>query len=309
MTTRALVVGSGGTIGGAWSVAVLHALREQTGIEPAELEILQGTSAGAEIVTMLGGGAAIDDLVAMHRGTTDDPRLKAHIAGLPASVPPVPWPVTTRIRTTVYPGTAHARVAGLTPIGRGDSSWLERLADTFSDANGRSPHPGVRMVAYDLGDRRRVVFGAPDTPAVSVSSALRASWAIPGWMPPVRIFGHSYVDGGVASTASLDLLPEDIDLVYVVASMASEPIHRVPGMIGLLEDRLLRRPMSAVLAKEIDMVRARGTRVVPILPTTSDLIGLGAHFMNRDRRPAAFESAMTTAADTVARALRTGDPR
>lgn len=304
MTTRALVIGCGGTIGGAWSVAVLHALREQTGTEPAEWDILQGTSAGAEIVTMLGGGAGVDDLVAMHRGSTGDPRLKAHIADTPASLPPMPWPVTTRIRTVLSPATGHARVAGLAPIGRGDSSWLQRLADSFTEANGRSGHPGVRMVAYDVGRRRRVAFGSPEAPSVSVGSALRASWAIPGWMPPVRIFGHSYIDGGVASTASVDLLPEDTDLVYVIASMASERGHRVPGVVGRLEDRLLRRPMSAVLAREIAEVRARGTRVVPILPTTTDLIGLGAYFMDRERRPAAFESAMTTAAETVARALR-----
>lgn len=308
MTVRALVIGCGGTLGGAWSVAVLHALREQTGIEPAELDVLQGTSAGAEIVTMLGGGVSADDLVAMHRGTADDPRLKAHIADTPASLPPLPWPVTTRIRTAMYPASGHARIAGLAPIGRGDASRLQRLADTFTHETGRSEHPGVRMVAYDIGARRRVVFGAPDAPAVSVGSALRASWAIPGWMPPVRIFGRTYVDGGVASSASVDLLPEDVDLVYVVASMASESGHRVPGLGGLLEDRVLRRPMSGVLAREIEVVRARGTRVIPILPTTTDLIGLGSNFMSRDRRPAAFESAMTSAAETVARALRAGHP-
>lgn len=70
----ALVIGCGGTIGGAWIVAALHALADQTGREPAKADILQGTSAGAEIVTMLGGGATVADLVAMQRGQASDER-------------------------------------------------------------------------------------------------------------------------------------------------------------------------------------------------------------------------------------------
>ena len=50
--------------------------------------MLQGTSAGAEIVTMLGGGASVDDLVAMHRGTSTDERLSEHIEATPPSLPP-----------------------------------------------------------------------------------------------------------------------------------------------------------------------------------------------------------------------------
>ena len=42
----------GGTIGGAWIVAALHALAEQTGSDPAGADVLQGTSAGAEIVSL-----------------------------------------------------------------------------------------------------------------------------------------------------------------------------------------------------------------------------------------------------------------
>ncbi|XGU21294.1 patatin-like phospholipase family protein [Rhodococcus sp. 3Y1] len=43
-------------------------------------------------------------------------------------------------------------------------------------------------------------------PKATVGEALRASWAIPGWFPPVTIDGVRYIDGGAASTASVDLL-------------------------------------------------------------------------------------------------------
>ncbi|MFN3338465.1 MAG: patatin, partial [Dietzia sp.] len=46
------MLGCGGTIGGAWTIAALYALAEQTGLDPRDADVLQGTSAGAELVTM-----------------------------------------------------------------------------------------------------------------------------------------------------------------------------------------------------------------------------------------------------------------
>lgn len=57
----ALVIGCGGTIGGAWAVAALDELARQTGWDPADASVLQGASAGAEMVTMLGGGFTPSD--------------------------------------------------------------------------------------------------------------------------------------------------------------------------------------------------------------------------------------------------------
>jgi NTE family protein len=299
----ALVIGCGGTIGGAWIVAALHALAELTGTEPAQADVLQGTSAGAEIVTMLAGGAAVDELVAMHRGQATDERLRRHLHCTPPGLPPLPRPRLLN-PALLRSQSGLAALAGIAPTGRGDADWLQRLADGFASRDGRLSHPDTRMVAYDVRAGRRVVFGAAGSPPSTVGEALRASWAIPGWMPPVTIGDRTYVDGGAASTASVDLVgPQEADVIYVIAPMASAAGVRVPGIGGLFEDRLLRRPMSAGLWAEIAAVRARGQHVVPILPTGDDLVGLGANFMHRARRRAAFEAAMTTAPATVRQAL------
>ena len=300
----ALVIGCGGTIGGAWIVAALHALTAQTGIRPTEVDVLQGTSAGAEIVTMLGGGATVADLVAMHRGQASDPRLQRHLRDTPPGLPPVPRLPLLNPRL-LRSASGLAAVTGIAPTGRGDAAWLQRLAEEFRQPDGRLAHPDTRMVAYDFRSGRRVAFGAPGSPEATLGQALRASWAIPGWMPPVTIGDRTYVDGGAASTASVDLIgPDDADVVYVVAPMASAPGVRVPGVGGAAEYLLLRRPMSSGLWAEIARVRDRGQRVIPIVPSADDLAGLGANFMNRSRRPAAFESAMTTAPATVRKALQ-----
>ncbi|BBZ68666.1 hypothetical protein MINS_40950 [Mycolicibacterium insubricum] len=303
MTRRALVIGCGGTIGGAWIVAALSALCDEIGVEAGDFDILQGTSAGAEMVTMIGGGIGADELVAMQRGEAADPRLRAHLADTPSSLPPlpVPWP-------PLNPGLLRsqsglAAVTGIAPHGRGDTGWLQRLADGFADGNWL-PHPGARMVAFDIDRGQRVAFGAPGAPAASVGEALRASWGIPGWMPPVSIDGRRYVDGGARSTASVDLIGVDeADIVYVIAPMASTGGNRAPGIGGAVENVLLRQPMSRTLRHEVAAVRARGTTVVAITPDSRDLAGLGANFMNRRNRRAAFEAAMLTAPAAVRAAL------
>ncbi|MFN3338344.1 MAG: patatin-like phospholipase family protein [Dietzia sp.] len=301
MSRTALVLGCGGTIGSTWMIAALHALAEQTGFDARDAHVLLGTSAGAELVTML-SGVGIDELVDMQRGRAQDPRLREHIESTPPGRPPMPRlpllnPSLLRTRSGL------AALTGIAPTGRGDMEWLQRLAESF-EVGAWLPHPGARMVAYDVLAGERVVFGAPGSPIATVGEALRASWSTPGWMPPVPIGDRIFVDGGMGSTASVDLLaPEDADLVYVIAPMASTSGVRIPGRGGRIEYRLIRRPMSAGLAAEIAAVRARGTTVVPILPRATDLAGLGAHFMSSSRRVAAFEHSMTTAPETVRAAL------
>lgn len=302
MSRTAIVIGCGGTIGGAWAIAALHALAEQTGLDPGAADVLLGTSAGAELVTILGGGAGIDDLVDMQHGQTNDPRLREHIASIPPSSPPRPRLPLLNPRL-LWTRSGLAAVAGIAPTGRGDAGWLQRLAEGF-EFGPWLPHPSARMVAYDVRAGERVVFGAPGSPIATVGEALRASWATPGWLPPVPVGDRIFIDGGMGSTASVDLItPEDADLIYVIAPMASAPGVRIPGTGGGVEYRLIRRPMSTVLHAEIATVRARGTTVVPILPTRDDLAGLSPHFMNGARREAAFEHSMKTAPDTVRAAL------
>ncbi|WKG01418.1 patatin-like phospholipase family protein [Mycolicibacterium sp. HK-90] len=305
--TTALVIGCGGTIGGAWTVAALHALAEQTGWDPRDAAVLQGTSAGAELVTMLGGGATVTDLVAMQRDTSDDERLRRHIADTPPSLPPLPSPRLLNPRLLgSHRGLAAA--TGIAPVGRGNADWLQRLADGFAGPTGWLAHPGVRMVAFDYRRGERVAFGAPGAPAATAGEALRASWAVPGWMPPVTIGDRQFVDGGAASTASVDLIARDeADTIYLITPMASERGTRAPGFGGVLENLLLRRAMSAGLDREVAGVRARGTQVVVIRPAAADLAGLGAHFMRRGRRREAFDASMRTAPATVRRALTAGE--
>ncbi|BDH55117.1 patatin-like phospholipase family protein [Tsukamurella sp. PLM1] len=300
--TRALVIGCGGTIGGAWTIAALAALEDRLGIDVRDFDLLQGTSAGSEIITAL-QKFSVPDLVAMQEGRSEHPALSRHLAATPASLPRIPFSPPADPSTLWTRRGGHAPLTGIAPRGRGDATWLTELAEAAVGPGAPVP-PGVRLVAYEPATGERVAFGAPGTPEATAAEALRASWAIPAWMPPVQIDGRTFVDGGAASTASVDLIaPQDADEIVAVVSMASAPGVRGPGIGGLIEYGALRRPMSHVFWDEVAVARARGQKVTVIAPDGTDLAGLGPNFMARGHRATAFASARRTAPAAVRRGL------
>ncbi|GAC57057.1 hypothetical protein GOHSU_16_00140 [Gordonia hirsuta DSM 44140 = NBRC 16056] len=137
MTRVALAIGCGGTIGGAWSVAALHALAEQLDWDPRQAQVLQGTSAGAELVTLLAGGYSTADLVDMQSGRSTDALLAAHLATPPGSTG---WPVRWQTRRPAGPD-----VEG--------SGWWPTGPPTIGASP--SPDPGSRPRASRRRVRRR----------------------------------------------------------------------------------------------------------------------------------------------------------
>ncbi|MEV5651567.1 patatin-like phospholipase family protein [Nocardia sp. NPDC052254] len=293
---RGLAIGCGGTVGAAWIVAALAAVRDVLHWDPRDADALIGTSAGAEMVTMLAAGVSVDDLIAMQRGTAADPILIRHMAAAPGRFPPLPRLRLGAPRMTLCGNSSRqaALSAGsrLLPVGGGDAGWLQRLADDLHGERDWPAHPAAWLVAMDYDSGRRVAFGAPDAPDATIGAALRASWAVPGWFPPVSIGGRRYVDGGAASTASVDLLqPLALDELVVLTPMAStRPVPaRDPG--HWLERRL-RRPMSAQLDAEIATIRASGTRVLQLAVTAADLAVMGPNFMDGRRRAQTLEHSL-----------------
>lgn len=293
---RGLAIGCGGTVGAAWIVAALAAVRDVLDWDPREADVLLGTSAGAEIVTMLGSGIGVDELVAMQEGRSTNPALLAHMRDEPGRFPPLPRLGLGAPRLTLRGAGSGQRLltagSGLLPLGGGDAGWLQRLAERLNPGRTWVPHPATWLVSMDHATAERVPFGAPDAPAATLGEALRASWAIPGWFPPVPIAGRRFVDGGAGSTASVDLLAgQGLDEVVVLAPMASAA--RVPATgPGHFLERQLRDRMSAQLAAEIAQLRAAGTRVLMVGATAEDLAVMGPNFMDGRRRLDTFRHSL-----------------
>ncbi|MFC9997942.1 patatin-like phospholipase family protein [Nocardia sp. NPDC127526] len=297
---RGLAIGCGGTVGAAWIVAALAAARDVLDWDPWDAEVMIGTSAGAEMLTMLGSGIGVDELVAMQRGTSTNPILTAHMRCEPGRFPPLPRPSLGAPGRAVRellarPGNGHALLtagSGLLPKGGGDASWLQRLADRLNPGRSWVEHPATWLVAMDDATGERVAFGSPSAPDASLGAALRASWAVPGWFPAVPIAGRNFIDGGAASTASVDLLiPARLDEVLVLAPMASTGRLPAAGPGHFLE-RQLRNRMSEKLDAEIALLRAAGAKVLRIDATAEDLAVMGPNFMDGRRRLATFEHSL-----------------
>lgn len=310
MTSRALAIGCGGTLGFAWTAAALDAVEQALGWDLRTANVLVGTSAGSELVAALGNGRTPRDLVAALEGAPDaDPLLAAHVARHPGSVPPVPalgLPGLGLTRAGVRNRAAYTALAGLLPKGRGDASWLREYGDALASADGWTDHPNTWIVAADSATGERVAFGSNGAPQVSLGEAIAASWAIPGWFPPVEIAGRSYFDGGSVSSVSADLLvPLGLDEVVVVAPMTSEGGAPARGLSRV--ERLLRSQMTRGLDREVAALRAAGVRVIRIEPTAEDLEAMGPNFMDLSRREATLTTARRTTPARVAEAIRASE--
>lgn len=305
---RALVIGCGGTLGFAWTAAVLAELERQ-GWDPRTADVLVGTSAGAELVALLGAGvsgAAIDE--------GSDPRVAAHLSSpaAPGSLPGLPRPglpglgltrAALRRRVDLLAG-----LAGLLPRGSGDPRWLVDLGETLAGDDGWVAHPDTWLVAADARTGERLPLGRAGSPRPPLGEAIAASWAIPGWFPPVEVAGHALLDGGAVSPTSADLLlPEvesgRIDEVVVVPPMSSHGGAPARGAARI--ERLLRHPMTRRVDREVALLRAAGARVSRIEPTRADLAAMGANFMDAERLTRVRTTARHQAPALVTRHLRT----
>ncbi|MET8163297.1 patatin-like phospholipase family protein [Streptomyces sp. NPDC005329] len=296
--SRGLVLGCGGTLGAAWTIGALHSLQEALRWDPREADVLVGTSAGAEVAAMLGSGIGVRELLAAQLAAEDSrPELARHFATPPRGVPPRPAALlgSPRLARRALAATVPALtgLSGLLPRGRGDAGRLAALAGFLAPDGKWVAHSATWLVATDFDTGRRTPFGHPDTPPVALRDALRASWAVPGWFPPVRIGDRRYADGGISSPTSADLLaPCGLDEVYVVAPMSSLAPGRRSGL-GRVE-ALLRRVMTRILSAECAALSAAGTRVIRIEPTAADLAAMGGNLMDPRRRPAVLETSLRT---------------
>jgi NTE family protein len=308
---RGLALGCGGTLGMSWTVATLAELERAWGWDAREAEVIIGTSAGAELAVMLGGGTTIAEI---YRAQLADPQapswLAEHLRAGPGRMPPAPKLAVLRPASLSLAGAAVRRkapglagVCGLLPCGTYDPSWLVRLAATTGNHDGWVDHPAVWLVAADYDTGERVAFGAPGAPAATLAQAVCASWGLPSWLPAVEVDGRRYVDGGILSPASADLaIGLDLDELVVLAPMASSDPGRPVGLLAAGE-RVVRRRMTKILDNEIAAVEAAGTRVIRLEPNGRDLAAMGPNFMNPKNRGATLVSATASAQERFATQL------
>ena len=98
------------------------------------------------------------------------------------------------------------------PSGLFDNRGIERFIRENFERNGMPNHFRLLKLERDkdlyigstnLNTAQPVVFGHDEDCSVTISEAVQASSAIPGFFRPARINGHDYIDAGVRKTANI----------------------------------------------------------------------------------------------------------
>ncbi len=196
----------------------------------------------------------------------------AYTAGVAAGLVEAGVPVATApsLGTSAGSWTAAALALGLTyddfaavSSPRVPTRRTGVLSDLARQLFDEQRHPLVAVSAVCVRTRRRHILDGGRYP---LADLVAASSAVPGLLPPHRIDGRLYVDGGMWSATSVDAAAE-ADRVIVVAPLAGPVLGPVGQTAGLLLARELRRwrelhPESTItlVRPDREMARIAGRR-------------------------------------------------
>lgn len=125
------------------------------------------------------------------------------------------------------------------------------LASIAREMFGESTHPLVSVSAVCLKTRRRHILDGGRYP---LADLVAASSAVPGLLPPHRIDGRLYVDGGMWSVTSVDAAAE-AGSVIVVAPLAGPHMGPIGRSAGYLLERELRSWRERHPDRSITLIR------------------------------------------------------
>jgi NTE family protein len=308
-----LVLGAGGVLGGAWLTGGLHALARETEWDPGSAEYIVGTSAGSMIGALTAAGVPPWFMVAHSRGEIfdgltgpdgrpagDADRAAGAVFRLHRGLPGI-GPGSLRMALTALSNplrhTPLQMLAGWLPSGFVSTESLKEII--CRAVPGRwVEHPNFWAVACDYTTGKRVPFGRTGSPRAHIADAVAASCAIPGFYRPVAIGRRRYVDGGVCSATSLDLVAgRGLDLVICLSPLSGRdgPTLDPRNWLGSLGRQANGRRMG----HEARKVRRFGTEVVFIEPTAEDHAVMGLNMMSVTRRQQVIETAERTVAEQL----------
>jgi NTE family protein len=275
--------------------AVLAGITEGGGFDAREAGCLLGTSAGSIVAASLvagiapasrlerDGGRAPEGAAAGEEWPAVEEAERSRLGGSLAAALELGGsaaaPLASLALNTTAAGGAIVRRAMLRRVPEGTRS-LAALGQVVAVA--APSFDGRLLVAtVELESGRRVIFGAPDAPPATVSQAVMASCAIPGFFAPIEIGGRRYVDGGAWSPTNMDAVPvaegERVLCLNPTGSLRPRP-GALAGAFG---------PISkTVSASEALALRHRGASVQTIEPDAASAEAMGTNLMSRRRRTA-----------------------
>jgi predicted acylesterase/phospholipase RssA len=221
----ALVLGGGGFTGGVYEIGALRAI-DLLAVNRTvnDFDIYVGTSAGSFVAASVANGVTPEEMmrVIVQQGPTPFPDvgvnalLTPNYAEFIAKAARMPLAVMGLLRTLardyrqlsavdIGVGLAQALPSGLY-TGSGIERYVRKvLSDPDRTDDFRLLANELYIAAADLDTCERIVFGAEGWDDVPISTAVRASTALPMLYKPVKVKERELIDGGVLSTTNLDI--------------------------------------------------------------------------------------------------------
>lgn len=297
-----LVLGGGGITGAAYEMAALMALRLATDWDPNRADVVVGTSSGAFVSSLVRHNMLELDSLVLRSDDRQDvtERIRSHVYTKGPSVGVGKWvkhglvPGVRRPGLTMFLGSPARYTAD------GIGEWVRtHIGEEAGDA---WPDRPTAIVAYDLEERHRAVFGTAHAPDAGIADAVAASSAVPLVFRPYSIDDRFYVDGGVTSGTHADLVlghHEPLDLVLVFAPMAAD----VPRQRALFHEKMFDRVGTRSLNQEVEMIRQAWPNcdVVTLSPSPSVQNAMRPNPLDASRAVATFMRTLISMKRTLAR--------
>lgn len=302
------MLGGGGFTGGVYEIGALRALDLlAVNSTVTEFDIYVGTSAGSFIAALCANGVTPEEMMRVVTRQGQAPfeaidlgdLLRLNLLELARKGALLPWRALGLARQVVEQrgqvslmdvvlGLAEGLPSGAY-TGAGIEAYLRKVLDEPGRSDDfRELRRQLYLTATDLDTCERIVFGQDGFADVPISTAVRASGALPMVYAPVEVDGRELVDGGLMSTTNLDIAVEaGAKLVVVINPIVpfvndfSETVRTLRGVrprrvsdmgfpqIGYQAFKLLAHQRLHELAKGWEQ-RYPGVDIVLIEPEPAD---------------------------------------
>jgi len=221
----ALVLGGGGFTGGVYEIGALRAL-DLLAVNSTvnNFDVYVGTSAGAFIAALCANGVTPEEMMQAVTGKGTLPFKDARLGDLlrpnllefarKGALMPLRAASLAR-QLIAQPGGVSLMdvmlgLADNLPSGLYTGAGIERYLQEVLSEPGRTDNFGeleceLYLTATDLDTCERVVLGVDGAGDVPISTAVRASGALPMVYSPVEVNDRELIDGGIVSTTNLDI--------------------------------------------------------------------------------------------------------
>jgi NTE family protein len=252
----ALVLGGGGFTGGVYEIGALRALDLLSVNRTVnQFDVYVGTSTGAFVASMAANGITPEEMMRVVNRNVPSPfrdidvgtLLRPNVAEFARKGVTLPFKLVRLGRQLAgHIGAISAMdvVLGLAealPSGLYSGSGIEHYVRSVLSEAGRTDdfrllERELYIVATDLDTCERIVFGANDWDDVPISTAVRASTALPMVYKPVKVKDRELVDGGIVSTTNLDIAVEAgarfVVVVNPLVPYVNDFTKTVSGLLG-----------------------------------------------------------------------------